>query len=714
MKIFISYSSKDEAHLSILLGHLKSAGLDNLDPLSDGRLEPGDLWEDELRRYMDQADAGILLLSSSFLQSQWCQKELDYLWSKPRPFRLLPVLVEKCFWRKVRALSQLQLVNSAAPISAASNLEDGWYDVAMKIQEVLANMRTTSDLQNRGDHLRQGSEARWENITKAIRKGVFTPVLGPGCYDVTEKTTEAKDHVRDRLNRILESIGSDAGARDYAEGVVASGLSAAVDHSLIEKRPDPAWIGLLVELQAELARLGAHCCSLMGSAMQRHPRGFTDVHEMVVDLDEEVAPSVRATLRSSFFKAARSAKRLNQFFEKLPSKERQSIEGLGIYGIRSQLFSFTYSIFYPEVSRRSDQEAEEWKQDNIDFVAAAERLVRPADNQKFPRLALVQVEWIGDLLWQTIRFDAPMYPSSDELAFQLSVCLNGPPRKERVGTVVELVGKEDRPDLLGKLFKAYEGSSAKRRKDVLEFYETIARSLFYHARSGSPAQGRIMKGSGAEAASRKRVTIAISTNFDRELERALSDFHRTYHVLFPVYARDGEEAGEQIEEAWLLRTFRFDDEEKEHWDDAMMIKSSNSLKGFSFEGPLVVKLYGSPRETLNKTAYAHRVSISDCDFIEAMVSRERYWPPDLKDLLVQGGRVLCFLGYPLSDPNSRLRLSDHLDREQRSGTLYLIDYPEDPLRHTLLEHINVKLVPTTIEEFLASLKSFFNRFPEAD
>jgi hypothetical protein len=234
-------------------------------------------------------------------------------------------------------------------------------------------------------------------------------------------------------------------------------------------------------------------------------------------------------------------------------------------------------------------------------------------------------------------------------------------------------------------------------------------------RSGVASKSKLSRGSGSEAAARKPVTIAISTNFDRELEKALNVFKRPFHVLFPVYAsREGDDGGNGLD-AWLLRTFRVDRDGQEEWEDEMLVTNPNSLKRFAFEGPLVVKLYGSPQEKLkSRSSYSHRVSISDCDFIEAMLSRERYWPPDLKDLLVFGGRVLCFLGYPLADANSRLRLSDHLDGEQRDRTLFLIDYPEDPLRHTFLEHINVNLVPTPVEEFLVSLKRFFYQFPEAD
>lgn len=713
MKVFISYSHRDETHQQILLGHLKSAGLNGLDPVSDDRLKPGDLWEEELMRYMDQADAGILLLSSSFLNSQWCRFELDYLSGRERPLRLFPVLVDKCFWQGVPILSKLQLVNPKAPVSAAQSLEAGWYEVAHRIYEVLSAMQMTTDRPVGQPPPRQSPEGKWEKITKAIRKGTFTPVLGPGCYEVTEKTRQARDHVRVRLDLILEKIGADKSARDYAEGVVASSLKEAIDHTVTgEKRASPGWLGLLLDLQSELSRLGATCCNLMGLAMQKHTRGFTDIASIGVDLEEDLEASSRVSLRSRFFESTDLAGLLDQFIQALPQDEKRTLECLGIYGIRAQLFMLTYSIFHFELGSRLDEEGRQWKDRHSEFLGIAGRLIRPGEGA---RLSLAQVEWIGDLLWHTIRFDAPMYPSPDELAFQLSACFSAPPRKVKVGTIVELVNKEDRANIISKLFKVYEGNPSERRKDPHGFYDAIARTLFYSLRIGSASKSRVFRGSGPEAAARKPVTIAISTNFDRELEKAMAAFKRPFHLLFPVYAgREGDD-GANGQDAWLLRTFRVDGDGQGEWDDEILVTNPNSLKRFGFEGPLVVKLYGSPQEKLKiKSNYSHRVSISDCDFIEAMLSRERYWPPDLKDLLVLGGRVLCFLGYPLTDANSRLRLSDHLDGEQRDRTLFLIDYPEDPLRHTFLEHINVNLVPTPVEEFLISLKRFFNQFPEAD
>ena len=73
----------------------------------------------------------------------------------------------------------------------------------------------------------------------------------------------------------------------------------------------------------------------------------------------------------------------------------------------------------------------------------------------------------------------------------------------------------------------------------------------------------------------------------------------------------------------------------------------------------------------------------------------------LKELLEAQERVLCFVGYPLADTGSRLRLSDHLKREKDNRTLYFVDYPEDPLRHALLKRIRgikVGLIQAKIDE----------------
>ena len=76
-------------------------------------------------------------------------------------------------------------------------------------------------------------------------------------------------------------------------------------------------------------------------------------------------------------------------------------------------------------------------------------------------------------------------------------------------------------------------------------------------------------------------------------------------------------------------------------------------------------------------------------------------------MLDANNRVLCFLGHPLADASSRLRLSDHLGGDPKKRTLYLIDFPEDPLRHTLLKRLKVGLITSTIDQLVMHFTEWF-------
>ncbi len=74
-RLFVSYSHKDHAWLDrikVILKPLIRHGL--LDLWSDERIIPGDPWRDEIRKALDLADGALLLITSSFLASDFIAK----------------------------------------------------------------------------------------------------------------------------------------------------------------------------------------------------------------------------------------------------------------------------------------------------------------------------------------------------------------------------------------------------------------------------------------------------------------------------------------------------------------------------------------------------------------------------------------------------------------------------------------------------------------
>ena len=92
MKVFISYSQRDEALASRVVASLEEGGLDAW--FSKREIMPGDNWADKIAQGLRESDAMVVLLTPNALESDSQRRDIDYALSQ-RPFkrRLIPVLV---------------------------------------------------------------------------------------------------------------------------------------------------------------------------------------------------------------------------------------------------------------------------------------------------------------------------------------------------------------------------------------------------------------------------------------------------------------------------------------------------------------------------------------------------------------------------------------------------------------------------------------------
>jgi hypothetical protein len=91
--IFISYSHKASEWLAQLREHFAPLARNaQLDPWDDSRIKPGTIWRDEIAKAIADADAAVLLVTPSFLASDFIAKN-----------ELPPLLAKKhVFWIAVR------------------------------------------------------------------------------------------------------------------------------------------------------------------------------------------------------------------------------------------------------------------------------------------------------------------------------------------------------------------------------------------------------------------------------------------------------------------------------------------------------------------------------------------------------------------------------------------------------------------------------------
>ena len=113
-ELFISYSHKDRVFLERFWTHLSPLetqyGLQRWD---DSRIQPGDIWLDEIERALDRAQVALLLVSPDFLASDFIRRqELPCLFEAAQNdgLKILWVPLLPCSWKRFRQIEQYQAV----------------------------------------------------------------------------------------------------------------------------------------------------------------------------------------------------------------------------------------------------------------------------------------------------------------------------------------------------------------------------------------------------------------------------------------------------------------------------------------------------------------------------------------------------------------------------------------------------------------------------
>jgi hypothetical protein len=82
MQVFISHSKKDETLVRKLVDQLKAEGLAVW--YSADEILPGDNWAKKFDQAMTTSDAAVFVLSPGASESEWFQRQLDYVLGSAR------------------------------------------------------------------------------------------------------------------------------------------------------------------------------------------------------------------------------------------------------------------------------------------------------------------------------------------------------------------------------------------------------------------------------------------------------------------------------------------------------------------------------------------------------------------------------------------------------------------------------------------------------
>ncbi len=151
MKVFISYSHHDAEFLTSLHQHLASLRRQNLlEVWTDREIDAGGVLDREIADAMGEADLFLLLVSASFLNSDYCyEKEFQKALEKQKAGKaiIVPIIVRPCDW-EIRDLRQFKaLPEDGKPVHSKHwhNADEAFADVARGLRTLIEKRRSKAE-----------------------------------------------------------------------------------------------------------------------------------------------------------------------------------------------------------------------------------------------------------------------------------------------------------------------------------------------------------------------------------------------------------------------------------------------------------------------------------------------------------------------------------------------------------------------------------------
>ncbi|MGE0434011.1 MAG: TIR domain-containing protein [Planctomycetota bacterium] len=141
--VFVSYAHADEEYKRALVTHLAPLVRQGRIRLwHDRKIEPGHDWTNEIERELASADLVVLLLSPSYLASEWCHREAMHALARHgRSAQLVPVVISHCAWQREAFAHVQAMPKDGRPIVSFRSHDEGWNQVVDGLHRVLARMR---------------------------------------------------------------------------------------------------------------------------------------------------------------------------------------------------------------------------------------------------------------------------------------------------------------------------------------------------------------------------------------------------------------------------------------------------------------------------------------------------------------------------------------------------------------------------------------------
>jgi len=141
VEIFFSYAHKDESFKNDLVDHLSLLRRKNvISAWHDRDIDAGDEWATQISENLEKANIILLLVSTSFLASNYCWSiEMERAMARHAAgeARVIPIILKPCDWSDAPFAKLQALPKDAKPIASWSSPDEAYLNVVQGIRKVL-------------------------------------------------------------------------------------------------------------------------------------------------------------------------------------------------------------------------------------------------------------------------------------------------------------------------------------------------------------------------------------------------------------------------------------------------------------------------------------------------------------------------------------------------------------------------------------------------
>jgi hypothetical protein len=155
LRLFISYSHRDEQYRDELVKHLSSLLREGVIEIShDRRINPGEIIDTEIEQQMDDADVVLILVSPDFIASEYCygiemrramerySRDAQNRWQRVGfSFLVVPVIIWPTDWRHTPFGKLLAMPKDGKPVTTWERADDAFVDIVAGVRRLIESTR---------------------------------------------------------------------------------------------------------------------------------------------------------------------------------------------------------------------------------------------------------------------------------------------------------------------------------------------------------------------------------------------------------------------------------------------------------------------------------------------------------------------------------------------------------------------------------------------